>query len=56
MNEYESMDYLQQLVNDYGKGDTLTILESISYMLMDNGHVEARMFLDSLSEIVEDEL
>ena len=56
MNEYKSMDYLEELVKNYGKDDTLSFLERIGYMLQDNGHGDSRDFLDILSEIVEDEL
>lgn len=56
MEEFKSMDYLQQLVNDYGKGEAMTIIETIGYLLMDNGYENARFFLDDLNELVEDEL
>ena len=56
MNELKSMDYLQELVNNYGKETTLDFLANIGYLLSDNNCTDGRMFVDNLSEVVEDEL
>lgn len=55
MQEFKSMDYLEELVNSNGKKDTIDILEKISYLLQDNGHGDARDFLDCLIDIVDND-
>ena len=57
MQEFKSMDYLEELVNNHGKKEASTILELVSYLLQDNGHGDARDFIDCLiDEVDNDEL
>ena len=55
MQEYKSMDYLEELVSNHGKKETSAILELVSYMLQDNGHGDARDFIDCLIDKVDND-
>ena len=50
MSEYNSLDYLQEIVKDNGKESTLDILQNIAYLLCDNGYNEAEYFILDLME------
>ena len=49
----KSLDYLERLVRLYDEDELLDILESIGYILTDNGETKARYLLMDLEEIVE---
>ena len=50
MSEYNSLDYLQQIIIDNGKESTLDILQNIAYLLCDNGYNDAEYFILVLME------
>ena len=55
MDNIKSTDYIQELVKNYGVSETIDILTNVGgYILMDNDHQEARMFLDNIIDFLDE--